>query len=225
MSDAVQLGPREECAEHEFAEVSHYRSDLALLNYLLQDLRVLIRRDSRAEIPMLVPQQVLTWEVHGLQRRTVVCDPTRLHELEMVHVVGFFGNRRADANKRPIDQSEFDLISEFVSYPGILSYSSTELVDDYWANLVVHKAPENREEWRQSEVHKRAVDEVAPAAYHNVRIHNGCIRGDGVTGQHTVWLEQTKYWDYDVDPVWHAVRDLPGVEAVVLFGSADGMTP
>ena len=212
----VELAPDEDPEDHEFASTDRYRPDLALLNYLLQDLRVLVRRYAKGEID-LSPHDVVSWEVHGLQRRTVMCDPEGLLAPGPVYIVGFFGDRRADADQRPVDSTEFDLIDEFRSYPGILSYSSTELVDHYWSNLVVHTHPDDREAWRHSDVHVRAVDEVAPNAYHSVRIHNGFIR-DGVAGSRTVNLVRTKYWDYDSDPVWAAYRDLPGGTSESLTG-------
>lgn len=189
------------------ASTDHYPGDLALLNYLLQDLRVLMRRHRKGEIG-ISPQQSFTWDVHGLERRTVVCDPAALEYDGDVQIVGFFGDRRESPDQDVIDASEYDLISEFVHYPGILSYSSIELVDHYWANLVLHRQPTDREAWRRSEAHKHAVDHVAPAAYHGVRIHNGCIPG-GVLGSQTVVVESTKYWDYDSGDGWHAVRTLP----------------
>jgi hypothetical protein len=216
MSEPRLLLPNETVDEHPITDVDTYRSDIALLNYLLQDLRVLIRRYDKDEID-LEPQQVLTWDVHGLERRTVVCDPAGLRGREDVQIVGFFGDRRRNADQPAIDASEFDLISEFRSYPGILSYSSLELVDHYWANLVVHRDPGDREAWRSSSAHIHAVDHVAPIAYHAVRIHNGCIP-EGIYGPQTVVLESTKYWDYDVAPTWHAVRLLPGGETTELAG-------
>lgn len=216
---AHELGPNETAAGHPITDTENYRSDIALLNYLLQDLRVLVRRAERGEL-QLTPQQVITWEVHGLRRRTVICDPVGLQARRDVEVVGFFGDRRSMADETDLDRSEVDLIGEFVNYPGILSYSSVELIDDYWANLVVHTAPGDREAWRASEIHKDAVDRVAPVVYHGVRIHNGCIR-NGVIGPETVVLECTKYWDYDVTPTWHAVRTLPGGESEVLEGPVE----
>ncbi|MDG2025617.1 MAG: hypothetical protein P8J50_00740 [Acidimicrobiales bacterium] len=206
------LGPNDEVEDHPITTTANYESDLALLNYLLQDLRALIRQARRGDVT-LHDQQVINWEVHGLARRTVICDPARLMEIADVQLVGFFGDRRAEANKPVVDQSEFDLIDEFANYPGIMSYSSVELDDGYWANLVVHREPDDREAWRGSEVHRDAVDRVAPMAYHGVRIHNGCIL-DGVAGTQTAVLECTKYWDYDVEPTWHAIRTLPGGETI-----------
>lgn len=210
------LGPNEQVPDHPVAATSHYWGDIALLNYLLQDLRALIRRHQKREID-LEPQQVLRWNVHGLSRRTVICDPLGLTGGQQVQVVGFFGERRANADLESIGADEIDLIDEFVRYPGILSYSSIELVDHYWANLVVHLDPQDREAWRSSEIHRQAVNDIAPGAYHAVRIHNGFIR-DGVPGSTTVVIESTKYWDYDTDPVWHAIRVLPGGESETLAG-------
>jgi len=202
-----QLSPTENVAAHRIASMSHYPGDIALLNYLLQDLRVLMRRHRKGEIE-IEKQQVFQWDVHGLERRTVLCDPERIQEDGDVQIVGFFGDRRENPDYEAVDASEIDLISEFVNYPGILSYSSIELVDHYWANLVVHREPEDREAWRGSEAHKHAVEHVAPNAYHAVRIHNGRIP-DGVLSSQTVVIESTKYWDYDSGDGWHAVRELP----------------
>ena len=162
--------------------------------------------------------------MHGLARRTVVCDPARLATHEDVHIVGFFGDRREIADKDVIDRSELDLIADFVHHPGLITYSSVELVDNYWANLVVHREADDREQWRGSEVHRHAVDEIAPMAYHGVRIHNGCVVG-GIPGPGTVILESTKYWDYDVSPTWHGVRLLPGGERTRLAGPVDPPSP
>jgi len=214
------LDPDESPEAHSFADTWLYRSDLALLGYLLQDLRALIRRAVRGENE-LVAYQTLTWEVHELQRRTVICDPQSLMTDHEVHVVGFFGERRAVADDVAIDDVEVQLLAEFESYPGILSYSSVELVDKQWANLVVHTAPDDREQWRQSAVHVHAVDELAPVVYHNVRIHNGCLPG-GVPGIETIVIESTKYWDYDCSPVWHAFRELPqGAHEIVEIPGAE----
>lgn len=200
-----KLTSTQHVAERPIAAMSHYRGDIALLNYLLQDLRVLVRRHRKGEIA-ITPHQVFSWEVHGLERRTVLCDPVGIQDGTDVQIVGFFGDRRMDPDEAAIDASEHDLIAEFVNYPGILSYSSVELVDHYWANLVVHRQPEDREMWRGSEAHKHAVEHVAPSAYHGVRIHNGSIDG-GVLGSSTVVIDSTKYWDYDTGDNWHAVRE------------------
>lgn len=202
--------------EHAFAAVDRYRSDIALLNYLLQDLRVLVRRYAKGELALSKHQKIV-WEVHGLQRRTVVCNPKRLLEDTSVQFVGFFGDRRETVDEVVLNANEQALLDGFVNYPGILSYSSCELVNGYRANLVVHSEPDDREAWRGSHIHKDAVATIAPAPYHNVRIHNGVIAA-GVVGSDTVVIGSTKYWDYDTDPVWHATRRLPGGQSESMVG-------
>lgn len=206
--DPVILALDESPPDHACASVQLYNADLALLNYLLQDLRSLVRLMAQGGV-RIEPYEIITWTVHELLRRTVVCDPAGLLEHADVQMVGFLGDRRPECNTTALDQVEIQLLDDFRSYPGILSYSSVELVDNQWANLVVHREPEDREKWREGHTHVYAAEDLAPQIYSDVRIHNGCIAG-GPIGSETVVIETTKYWDYDSDPVWHAIRFLPG---------------
>ena len=206
--DPVVLDVDDAPVGHSFADPSCYDSDIALLGYLMQDLRVLARQLASGEREIRNFDH-LEWEVHGLQRRTVICDADALVEPVARQMVGFFGDRRNDSGGWDVEEAELDVVAEFRSHPGIISYSSTELIGGQWANLVVHRRPDDRTEWRNSVVHVAAAEVVAPHIYHNVRIHNGCIPG-GPVGSETVVIESTKYWDYDVTPTWHAFRQLPG---------------
>lgn len=206
--DPVELGPLEGHPDHEIAAIELYESDLDLLGYLLQDLRALIRLGARGDVT-IKPYRQMGWSVHGLQRATVVCKPEELYHERDVQIVGFFGDRYPDETESGIHHAEIDLVSQFRNYPGILAYSSTELIDSQWANLVVHDAATDRQAWRECPAHQHAVEVVSPKAYRGVRIHNGYIPG-GVIGRGSVVLESTKYWDFTSSPVWHAHRVLPG---------------
>ena len=193
---------------HPCADIRHYEADLALLNHLLQELRVLLRQ-ARAGETVLRPYQTISWYEDGLRRRTVMCDPAALLRGTDVLIVGFLGNRRSSDEANAIDEFEIDVIGEFRQYPGILSYSSTELIPNQWANLVVHQEVGDREDWRHSAVHIEAAEELSPRVYHSVRIHNGRLSGGPISDDSLI-VETTKYWDYDSDPMWHAIRALPG---------------
>jgi len=211
MNKTLLLGRTEEVCSRPFTSIAHYNNDIALMNYLLLDLRTLIRRYSVDEIKLNSFQQY-TWKVHDLERRIVVCDPRGLTHCSDVQIVGFFGDRRSRADTQSptanlMQELEEQLIEGFSEHPGILSYSSTELVDHYWANLVVHRREDDREQWRDFEVHRKAVSELAPNAYRSVRIHNGRVL-NGIGGDQTVLLDCTKYWDYRDSPVWTAKRNL-----------------
>ena len=204
----IRLAYDENPPGHDCADVRHYGADLALMNYLLQDLRVLVRQADAGDTE-LHPYQTITWDVHGLKRRTVMCDPASLLMGTDVYVVGFLGDRRSSDDAKEIDAFEIDVIGEFRQYPGILSYSSVELIDSQWANLVVHRTTSDREAWRNSPVHMEAAEDLATRVYRSVRIHNGFIRGGPISSE-TVTIETTKYFDYGFDPMWHAIRALPG---------------
>ena len=106
-----------------------------------------------------------------------MCDPATLLRGTDVLIVGFIGNRRSTEEANQIDEFDFDVIGEFRQYPGILSYSSMELIPNQWANLVVHQEVGDREAWRRSAVHIEAAEELSPRVFHSVRIHNGRVLG------------------------------------------------
>jgi hypothetical protein len=201
--DVMTLAPYETVVSRPCTDVSLYAPDLDLMAYMLQDLRTLLRSHDAGKT--YVAAHVPTvWTVHGLHRRTVVCDPDHIRERNTVCIVGFFGSRRTDLTFEALDAVDVSLLDEFKSYPGILSYSSIELADEYWANLVVHVEPDDRETWRLSAAHVNAVA-LSPRLYTSVRIHNGHLP-DGIAGNRAIELESTKYWDYESDPVWRASR-------------------
>ena len=175
---------------------------------MLEDLRGLLVRVATGKVT-IVPYRGIEWVVHDLKRRVVICDAMSLHNRRSAQLVGFFGERHPEQDATPLEEANFEIVLEFQKYPGILSYSSMELADGNWANLVLHNVAEDRETWRASETHARAARELSPLYYRTVRIHNGVLP-DGVMGNRSIVVERTKYWDYGSAKVWHAVRDLTG---------------
>ena len=147
--DVVELGEYETVPGHACADVSLFAPDLDVMAYMLQDLRTLLRSADAGKVDVW-RHRPFTWSVHTLHRRTVVCEPVQIRDSQRVCIVGFFGNRRTEFPWEKTDDIDVSLIDEFKSYPGILSYTSMELADDYWANLVVHAEPDDREAWRTS---------------------------------------------------------------------------
>jgi hypothetical protein len=183
---------------------------------MLHDLKCLIDAD---RIP-IEPHAPVEWEVNGLARRVVVCDTDVLTARHKeLCFVGFFGERHMDRSAEPLEQANADLILEFRNYPGILSYSSMELYDGNWANLVIHDLPRAREYWRSSQRHAEAAERLAPQFYQSVRIHNGTIPG-GLSGGGDIVIQTTKYWDYRKSQLWQAVRDLTAGNAPDIHANA-----
>ncbi|MDH4308576.1 MAG: hypothetical protein OEX04_13990 [Acidimicrobiia bacterium] len=202
---AATLDRAETSTGRPFTAPDLYETDIQRLTYLLEELRCLMGRVYEGSTS-ITPFEPITWTVHGLRRRTVVCDPMRLGERRDICVVGFFGERTFGPDTASLEMADTAVVLEFRDYPGILAYSSMELADRNWANLVLHTAPEDREAWRGGATHARAVAELAPIHYRTVRIHNGSLPV-GLLGGRAITIERTKYWDYTVPDVWHAVRE------------------
>ncbi len=203
---AASLEPDQVVEDRPFTSPALYDSDLQVLGYMVEDLRGLMG-ELYAGRTSIHPYEPVTWRVHGLGRRTVVCDPMRLGERRDTCVVGFFGERREGVDTAPLESADAAVLLEFRTYPGILAYSSMQLANGNWGNLVLHTAPEDREAWRSGALHARAVAELAPVHYGTVRIHNGTLK-DGLNSGHAIRIEQTKYWDYREPEHWHAIRNL-----------------
>lgn len=189
-----------------FTSVGLYDRDRSVLSYMLEDIRAMLGEMDDGAITV-TSFQPIEWLVHGLKRRTILTDPMRLHAREDVCVVGFFGERHVGRDGTPLEEANAEIVLEFQNYPGILCYSSMELADGNWANLVLHDVPEAREYWRASQAHAKAARELSPLFYRTVRIHNGTLTG-GVLGGKQILIERTKYWDFRTARVWHAVREL-----------------
>lgn len=183
--------------------------DKAILAYLLEDLRGLTATSGISGV--IQPYEPIEWMVHGRKRRAVICNPKSLESSRReLCLVGFFGERHLDRDGTPLEETNAELVLEFKHYPGILSYSSMELVDGNWANLVLHDKPEAREYWRASQRHAEAATRLSPLFYRTVRIHNGIIPR-GVAGKGSIVIQRTKYWDFARSTVWQAVREYEDV--------------
>ena len=155
----------------------------------------------------IVPMQRKAWKVDGLTHRLLICDETRLRDHPELCVVGFFGERRTELDMTPLEEANTAIVGEFAKYPGILSYSSVELPSGYWANLVLHDDPVDRDYWRKSELHAKAVEALSPAHYKNVRIHNARLTGP-IMERPRFTIRKTKYFDYSGELEWRAERTL-----------------
>jgi hypothetical protein len=208
--DVRLLGPGDAVKRRPFTSPDLLADDYAVLSYILEDLRGVFK--SSATGSRIEAHQPIEWSVHGLKRRVIACDLAALRSARReICVVGFFGERHVDRDSTPLEEANADLVLEFRNYPGILSYSSMELVDGNWANLVLHDRPEAREDWRASQRHADAATRLSPLFYRTVRIHNGVLPR-GVAGNGRIIIQRTKYWDFRGARVWQAVREL-GVTA------------
>jgi hypothetical protein len=152
------------------------------------------------------PITVYRQEAMGRGQRMILNRPNRLVIGLPLTVVGFFGQKLDEEALLP-RRNKFDqaLIAEFPNHPELLSYSTLELPDGNFGNLVLFSRPEAKDHWNTDPTHARAVRELAPTYYASVRLYNGVLPR-GLAASHALRLTRVKYYDYTARPVWRAQR-------------------
>jgi hypothetical protein len=207
-SETLSLGPKETVSGRPFTSVELLDRDVAVLHEILDDL-VRVLGEADLANTKLVPHERIVWQEAGLARRILICDEDRLRAHPDACVVGFFGERRTDMDIGPLEEANSAIVAQFRNFPGILSYSSIELPNGYWANMVLHDDPIDREYWSRGALHAQAARTLGPIHYRTVRIHNARLTA-GVLEQPSFAVKMTKYWDYSESTEWAAQRELAG---------------
>jgi hypothetical protein len=216
-SGYVRLGPGDILDDRPFTHPDHSQQDLSALRAMAHTLRERVSRLAR--LPWHHPQPLLCYlrEGEGRQHRVIVVDPGELMGGHGFTVVGFFGQKRADADVAVLGGIDSELIAEVMSHPLLLSYSSLELRSGNWANLVLLRHREGIDNWSASQRHAYASQVLAPGYYAGIRLHNGELP-EGLRAIDQLRLLRTKYYDYRDDSIpWRAVREVhaPPYKAVL----------
>jgi hypothetical protein len=205
LENSVRLGPRETAAGRGFTDPGETAPDLAAASRMLGEIQRQVRRGetvpARAQ-PLVLERR----ESSGRAHRAIIFDTRRLGDGRDLVWVGFFGMKRRDVDATPLSTMDAELVQELPAHPEILSYSSLELDDGDWGNLILLAGDEGREHWRTSARHAYAVRELAPHHYVHVRLHQGVLPGGASAGVAPV-LRRTKYYDYRDSIPWRAERE------------------
>jgi hypothetical protein len=204
MDDCVRLLLRETAAGRGFTDPAQTTKDLAAVGLMLDNIRCQVSAAALSAGPY--PLVLAGHETDGRAHRAIVCDARRLTEGRDLAWVGFFAVKRREVDPAPLTVRDDELIQEFPGHPGILSYSSLELGDGDWGNLILLDGDETREHWRVSERHAHAARELAPRHYTDVRLHQGILPA-GVRAGGELVLRRTKYYDYRDAVTWRAERE------------------
>lgn len=207
MTDSyTPLAEAETAPDFPFTDPAHSLTDLAHLRHIAGRLRTALRA-AGAEAAGLRHHRLRTAEPDGRALRLVLCNGAELLRPAPMPVVGFFGQRRADAEYGPIGRVDEELLEEFLQHPHIIAYCSLELPCTNWGNLVVMSSPQAPQQWNGSERHRYAAQELAPRYYASVRIHNAELPEGLLSGGDLV-LRRTKYYDYQTAARWRGWREL-----------------
>lgn len=203
---SITLSAVDVLPDRPFTCLSYSQRDLADLERMLLVLRNVLweekpaLRSNRLDIFYLK-------EDDGRPHRVVISNWDDLLAQETRVVVGFFGQRRPDADPTQTHIADAVLLQEFTQHPDLLSYSSMQLLDGDWGNLVLFRTLQGPLHWGQSRYHAEAAQEISPQYYNSIRLHNGELAGGPLSGQ-PVRLTCTKYYDFTQQPLWRAVRYL-----------------
>jgi hypothetical protein len=143
-----------------------------------------------------------------LRHQIVLSQVERLRTLQELIVVGFFGHMRpgAEGSSLPaVRQVDEELIADFPSFSGILSYSSLRLEGGNWGNVATFSDMAAMEAWNCNRRHFEAVRRLSALHYGSIRLHVGRLEGGVSRGE--VHLLRTKYFQFDEAGVWKALCD------------------
>jgi hypothetical protein len=111
--------------------------------------------------------------------------------------VGFVSHHRPQVDPelvRQMDDVDATLVMELAAHGNLLSYSSLQLRERYWLNLVQFARPDGKETILATRTHQYAAYQLAPYFYHWIRLHHGTIlQGDPANG---LQLHLTKYYTF-----------------------------
>jgi hypothetical protein len=174
---------------------------------VMQEMLARMRGAARAWLASPPPGSgalVRQLDAAGLRTWIRVPDRAALLAAPELTTIGFFGQARDDVDHAPIHQLETAIVETLEEVPGVLSYFNLELSERRFGNLVLCAAPDVPVRWRAHDVHRLAVA-LAPRHYHSARLHNGNVRSQ-LLGDGELVVLRTRYYDFDSEPAWLAVR-------------------
>jgi hypothetical protein len=136
-------------------------------------------------------------ERHRRTHRMAIYNPETLLLHNELAFVGFVSGKLKPL--RPSNAAELrimdkKLVTELANTPGLLSYSSLELHDGNWCNLVLLNDSEVKIRLKNAATHQYAAYEVAPSCYEWIRLHHGNMPA-GLAGN-DMFLQKTRYYTY-----------------------------
>ncbi|MDW8326088.1 MAG: hypothetical protein RMK99_05945 [Anaerolineales bacterium] len=206
MSTYTEIAPTQVLVDRPFTHPEHTLADIAYLRQIAHYLRITLNA-AGPQAAVWRQRIIRTTVSEGRVLRMVICNGGELLRPAPMPVVGFFGQRRADAEYGPIGRVDEELLEEFLQHPHIIAYCSLELPSGDWGNLVVMSSPEAPLHWSASARHRYAAEELAPRYYASVRIHNAELP-TGLMNGGELLLARTKYYDYRAPGHWRGRREL-----------------
>ena len=194
MNKDIQLDKHESPDDRSLPIVMKRKLDLVILRYMARKIHVMLHSLDQAAT---TSQPFLYYldERHKRTHRIAIYNPQELLLNNGLPFVGFVSMRRKSLSPFVLDELralDKKLIAELVNTPGLLSYSSLELHDGKWCNLVLFGNASAKIHVTNNDTHTYAAYEFAPRCYEWIRLHNGNMPA-GLAGNEML-LQRTKYY-------------------------------
>src|SRR6266849_7221813 len=194
MNKDSYLNLREALEEHSLSHSEENEQDIVLLRYMAQRIYVTLYLLDEPNDPS---QPLLYYSEEGNKHthRIAIYKPQELLLNSKLDFVGFISRKLQPEDPHVIEEIraiDKKLIVELISTPGLMSYSSLELHDGRWCNLVLFSGAETKMHIRNSAIHTYAAYQLSPRYYDWVRLHNG-IMPTGLA-RNQMQLQKTTYF-------------------------------
>jgi len=199
----ITLKSNELIVERPFTSFTHIPKDLEILIYMAIQVCEVLETD----IALLKGgNPIFVDEPDGRLHRFIIPRPEKLLSAHKNCVVGFFGQKREGVSPDYFTEYSNRLNEQIPSFLGVLSYSTMELPDGDFSNLVLLSDETIKSKWMDGETHQLAVEQ-SPGYYLSIRINNGFLP-KGVINPDALQITNVKYCDYREKPPWRAERPL-----------------
>lgn len=196
MNRDFQLDKDESPDDRSLPTVMKRKLDLVILRYMARKIYVMLHS---LEQSVTTSQPFLYYldERHKRTHRIAIYNPQELLLNNELSFVGFVSLRRKSLSPLVLDELralDKRLVAELVDTPGLLSYSSLELHEGNWCNLVLFGNANAKIHVTNNDTHTYAAYEFAPRCYEWIRLHNGFMPA-GLAGNEML-LQRTKYYTF-----------------------------
>jgi len=213
MDKDIQLNTGKALADPGLRCVKKAKLDLVVLRYMAQRVSVTLRSLAQ-ETTIARPMLYYLDERRRRTHRMAIYNPEELLLYKELAFVGFVSGKLKPL--RPSDAADLrimdkKLVAELANTSGLLSYSSLELREGNWCNLVLLNDPEVKLRLKHAATHQYAAYELAPSCYEWIRLHNGHMPAG--LAENDMRLQKTRYYAYQGAERRLTIREITYQEA------------
>jgi hypothetical protein len=180
-------------------------SDLSVLTYMAHMVAV-VALEVNAQPEPLYPFFTYRKESFHAFHRIIVYRPS-LPPGQDIPFVGFISRRQAQVSAelvKKLDEVDKILVPELAAQGDLLTYSSLQLHDGNWFNLVQFAQSSAKDNLLATKTHQHAAYELAPQYYQWIRLHHGLILQGNL--EHGLHLHRTKYYTFQLPVLRPTIR-------------------